>query len=133
MLAMRLAQAGLTVHVAGEVTCPACGAGDLLLIGSGSGRTATMQALAAQAREAGAKLLLLTRAPASPLAQSSDLVIHLPVPGDATRPGGLAGRQPLGTLFEQALVLTGDLLFARLRDRLGLDDAALQARHANLE
>src|ERR1700734_1021041 len=37
MAAMRLMHLGLEVHVAGEVTCPAIGRGDLLLVASGSG------------------------------------------------------------------------------------------------
>jgi 6-phospho-3-hexuloisomerase len=40
MAAMRLMHLGLTVHVAGEVTTPAIGQGDLLLVASGSGTTA---------------------------------------------------------------------------------------------
>ncbi|MDT5127294.1 MAG: 6-phospho-3-hexuloisomerase, partial [Mycobacterium sp.] len=37
MAAMRLMHLGLRVHVAGEVTAPAIGAGDLLIAVSGSG------------------------------------------------------------------------------------------------
>ncbi len=40
MAAMRLMHLGLVVHVAGEVTTPAIGPGDLLLVASGSGATA---------------------------------------------------------------------------------------------
>src|SRR3984885_16211060 len=40
MAAMRLMHLGLVVHVAGEVTSPAIGRRDLLLVGSGSGTTA---------------------------------------------------------------------------------------------
>ncbi len=133
MLAVRLAQAGLAVHVAADPTAPACGDGDLVLVGSGSGRTATVRALADRAREAGARVGVVTRAPRGPLARVADLVLHIPVPEDASRPGGLASTQPLGTLFEQALLLVADLLVERILARKGLSAHDLQARHANLE
>lgn len=133
MLALRLIQAGLTVHAAGDATTPAIGGGDLLVIGSGSGETDSMRTLAAVAREAGAEVLLLTHAPDSPLGKRADLILLLPVPHDQSRPGGLAGTQLLGTLFEQCLLLTADLLAAEVCARVGAAAADLQRRHANLE
>jgi 6-phospho-3-hexuloisomerase len=133
MTAMRLAQLGLPVHMAGEVTAPSCGEGDLLLVGSGSGSTASLRPLAERARAAGAHVALVTRAPSSPLGTAADVTLLLPVPLDAEAPGGLASSQPLGTLFEQALMLAGDLLVEALMRRRGLTPAQMQARHANLE
>ena len=48
--ALRLMQMGLPVHVVDEVTTPAIMVGDLLIIASGSGETASLAQYAAQAR-----------------------------------------------------------------------------------
>jgi len=133
MSAMRWMQLGQTVHMVGEVTAPACRAGDLLLIGSGSGGTASLLPLAERAREAGASVALITRSPASPLGALAGVSLLLPIPLNDDAPGGLDSMQPLGTLFEQALMLTGDLLTEALMQRRGIDPEQMQARHANLE
>lgn len=133
MLAMRLAQTGLDARVAGDATTPRAGAGDLLLIASGGGATPTMLVMAERARRDGAKLLLLTHTPESPLGKLSDAMLLLPAPHDPARPGGLAGTQLLGSLFETGLVLLGDLLTETICARRGLTADFLQQRHANLE
>lgn len=67
MAAMRLMHLGLVVHVAGEVTTPAIGPGDLLLVASGSGTTAGPVHAAEIAVKTGAQVLALTASPASKL------------------------------------------------------------------
>ena len=49
-LGMRLMHLGKTVYVVGETTTPSIAAENLLILGSGSGRTASLLALAGQAR-----------------------------------------------------------------------------------
>ena len=44
--AMRLMHLGMDTHLVGETTTPAIGAGDCLIIGSGSGRTPSLMAVA---------------------------------------------------------------------------------------
>ncbi|HUD14778.1 MAG TPA: SIS domain-containing protein [Terracidiphilus sp.] len=68
MAAMRLMHLGLVVHVAGEVTTPAIGPGDLLLVASGSGTTAGPVHAAEVAVNTGARVLALTASPGSKLA-----------------------------------------------------------------
>ena len=57
-LVMRLFHAGLDVHYVGEMTCPAVGPGDLLVLSCGPGRISMVEALAGVARRDGARLLL---------------------------------------------------------------------------
>ncbi len=61
-LAMRWMHLGLRVHVAGETTTPAIGAGDLLVCLSASGRTAGPLTNAGVARARGARVGVLTAA-----------------------------------------------------------------------
>ena len=52
---MRLMHLGKTVYVVGETTTPSIAATDLLILGSGSGRTASLLAMAEQAQRRGAQ------------------------------------------------------------------------------
>src|SRR5512140_486345 len=77
---MRLMHLGKTVHVVGETTTPGIAATDLLVLGSGSGRTTSLCAMAEQARRLGAQILLFTTDAGSPLARLSDLQVVIPAP-----------------------------------------------------
>ena len=132
MFAMRLMHLGLTAFVVGDTTTPAIGPGDLLVVGSGSGETGGALLSARRAREAGAKVAALTGDPGSTLGRLADHVVL--IPGQAPK---LAGRQtirtPLGNVLEQALLIVLDCLHAWLAQRMGTDNEAMMARHANLE
>ncbi len=133
--AMRLMHLGLQSYVAGDVTTPAIRSGDLLIIGSGSGRTPSLVAMGHKARSVGARLLLITIDTASPLAELADLVLQIPAPspkvqGDVQT---VATIQPMGALFEQCCWLVYDALVVRLMDLLNADPETMFSRHANLE
>lgn len=135
--AMRLMHLGLDVHVVGEVTTPAMRAGDLLLIGSGSGETGALCAVARRARSLGGTLALLTIVPSSTIGKLADVVVRLEAPSPkAALPLGGSHRssvQPMGSLFEQALLLVLDALVVRLARARGASYEEMFARHANLE
>lgn len=132
--AMRLMHAGFTVHVVDDVTTPSIAAGDLLIIGSGSGRTASLVSHAAKAKSQGAKIVLITATPESPVAKEADCVVFIPSPtpksGDASVG---ASRQPMANLFEQSLGLLLDITVIQLMDELNLTSQQMFTRHANLE
>jgi len=132
MAAMRLMHLGLTVHVVGEVTAPAIVAGDLLLIASGSGTTASAMHAAEVAIRAGAKVLALTTAPGSTLGGVASGIVVVPA---ATKQdhGGSKSEQYAGALFEQSVVLLMDMLFQSMWQRRGESAEELWKRHANLE
>ena len=97
---------------------------DLVLIASGSGTSPTLLAHAKAAHRHGALVVVLTANPVSELADLADHAVHLPLPDSA---------QPLGTLFEQALVHVCDCLVEALMAALEVSPAAMRARHANIE
>ncbi|MGV9790901.1 6-phospho-3-hexuloisomerase [Streptomyces sp. NPDC003435] len=131
-LAMRLMHLGLRVHVIGEATSPAIAAGDLLLTASGSGTTPSVLAAARSAVDAGAAVAAVTAAPHSPLASLTPTVLVIPAAAKRDRSGETSA-QYAGSLFEQALWLTGDALFHALWQRSGLTAEELWSRHSNLE
>ncbi len=134
-LGMRLMHLGKTVHVVGETTTPSITAADLLIIGSGSGRTASLLSMAGKARRSTARILLFTTDAVSPLAEIADHCIVIPAPSYMASEGShdLTSVQPLGTLFEQSMFILCDSLMLALMRRTGVSAVEMLERHANLE
>lgn len=132
--AMRLMHLGLTSFVVDDVTTPAIASGDLLILGSGSGRTPSLLQYATKAKAVGASLALITAVPASPLSSQTECVVRIPAPSvKATDAEQRASAQPMANLFEQCLWLLLDIITLQLMDELGSDGEQMFARHANLE
>ena len=132
--AMRLMHLGLKVHVVDDVTTPAIGAGDLLLIGSSSGRTGSLLRYIETVGASGARLATMTGNLESPMAAAAHSRVYIPATN--FKAGGSAGVDTvlvMGSLFEHCLGLLCDLLIIRLKAALGVDEAQMNARHANLE
>ncbi|MDK8172621.1 6-phospho-3-hexuloisomerase [Curtobacterium citreum] len=132
MTAMRLMHLGLRVHVVGEVTTPAIGRGDVLLVASGSGTTGGIVQAARTAADVGARVLAVSTTDDSPLAAVADATLVLPAATKTDR-SGAASAQYAGSLFEQGVALLGDALFHALWQRSGRSADELWPRHANLE
>ena len=132
--AMRLMHLGLTVHVVDDVTTPAIGAGDLLLIGSSSGRTASLLRYVESIPATGAVMATITGNLESPIAEASETRVYIPATNfKAGRGDGDGSVLLMGSLFEHCLGLLCDLLIIRLKTALNADQGAMNARHANLE
>ena len=132
--AMRLMHLGLTAHVVDDVTTPGLSADDLLIIGSGSGKTASLVEYAKRAKVIQAKVGLITIAPSSPVADNADYVVRISAPTPKLE-GSDAKRsiQPMGNLFEQSLGLLLDMITIQMMDELKLTSDQMFKRHANLE
>ena len=131
-LCMRLMHAGLNAHVAGDMSTPPVGPADLLIVSAGPGSFSTVLALQGVARDAGARVALLTANQEGPAAQLADVVLHIPgrtMADDLDAPGVL----PMGSAFEAALFLLSDLLARRVRQQRGESVEQMRARHTNLE
>ena len=132
--AVRLMHLGFTTYVAGETVTPNIEAGDLLILGSGSGETGSLRAMAEKARKLGAPIALVTASPQSSIGKLADVLVSLPAPTPKGSPvQALPSIQPMGTLFEQSLLLLFDLIVLRLMERKGISPEAMFGRHANLE
>ncbi|WP_460323714.1 6-phospho-3-hexuloisomerase [Paenibacillus sp. YSY-4.3] len=133
--AMRLMHLGLEVYVVGETVTRSLGKGDLLLIGSGSGETRSLVPMAEKARSLEATVGALTLSPESSLGRLADLIVKLPgAPKDqADNTAATATVQPMGSLFEQLLLLACDAVILALMDKQELSGRAMYGNHANLE
>ncbi|WP_054942432.1 6-phospho-3-hexuloisomerase [Paenibacillus ihuae] len=130
--AMRLMHAGRAAYVVGETVTPGIEAGDVLVLGSGSGETKSLIAMAEKARALGAAVVLVTIAPESTLGSLADYTVKLPgVAKEAS--GERATIQPMASLFEQTLLLFYDAVILRLMEWTGQTTSQMFGKHANLE
>ncbi len=139
---MRLMHLGFTVYIVGEVVTPAIRKGDLLLLVSGSGLTASLVAAARTGKAKGAKVVAVTSFPKSPVAANSSHVVQV----RGRRMGEvdkdylnrqLAGRHeplaPLGTIFELSTAVFFDSVVEELMGRYRKSEKEMRERHTNLE
>jgi len=132
--AVRLMHLGLTAYVVGETVTPNIEPGDLLVLGSGSGETLSLRAMAEKARALGAPIALITASPGSAIGRLAQVVVTVPAPTPkADTVAAPPSIQPMGTLFEQCLLLLFDAVVLRLMERKGISARAMFERHANLE
>lgn len=132
--AMRLMHLGLTVHVVDDVTTPAIQAGDLLIIGSGSGRTASLVCYAETVAKHGASLATITGNSSSPIADVADVVVYIPASNfKSDQENSSETVLVMGSLFEHVLGLVCDLMVIQLKQKRDQSDDAMNMRHANLE
>lgn len=132
MFALRLMQLGFTVHVVGDATTPAIGAGDLLVVCSGSGETAGALTPAKKAKQLEAKVAAVVSRSGSTLSQLADHTLL--VPGETPKVSmEQRSKLPLATILEQAMLIVLDCVIGWLAERMGQTNQNMMARHANLE
>ena len=125
--AMRLMHLGLSVFVVGETTTPSLEEDDLLLCCTRYGRSGSLLHYIQKAHAVNAHAAVITMDPSSPMAERADDVLLVPV-GEHEET-----RQPLGTLFEQILLLTLDALVIVLMTKRGFTEREMARLHTNLE
>jgi 6-phospho 3-hexuloisomerase len=139
--AMRLVHLGLTAHVIGETTTPSINKGDLLIAVSGSGTTSSVVKAVEIAKGIGTKVLAVTSYPNSQVGKLADYVVKIEgrTKLDASRNDiqreliGYEQLTPLGTLFEDTVMVFFDGIIAKLMAKLGARETDMQHRHAKLE
>jgi 6-phospho-3-hexuloisomerase len=132
--AMRLMHLGFAAYVVGETTTPAIAKGDVLLIGSGSGETGSLAGMAQKAKSLGVMVGFVGIFPESTIGKLSDAALQIPAPTPkAAVDNGLTSVQPMGSLFEQCLLLLLDSLVMGIMEKRHTDTGTMFKRHANLE
>ncbi|MCR2807369.1 6-phospho-3-hexuloisomerase [Paenibacillus soyae] len=130
--AMRLMHLGIRAHVVGESVTPGITGKDLLVIGSGSGETRSLIGMTDKAQSLRATVAAVTIQPQSSIGSRADIVVPLPgVPKD--RDGTELTVQPMGSLYEQTLLLFLDAVILRIMEFRERDSRAMYGNHANLE
>lgn len=132
--AMRLGHLGLPVHLPGDILAPPIRPEHLLVVASGSGETGNLVTMARKAKDQCASIALITANPASTIGRMADCVVTLTAPSPKVeRSPAVASAQPMGSLFEQSLLIFLEAVVMDLMRATKQDSAALFRRHANLE
>ncbi len=140
--AMRLLHLGYQVAVLGETIVPRIKEKDIVVAISGSGRTKLIVTAAEAAKSVGAYVIAITSYPNSPLAQLADAFVIVPGRTKIAKEEDYYTRQilgiheplaPLGTLFEDTVMIFLDGVIVELMKRLGKTEEDLRDVHANIE
>lgn len=129
---MRLMHLGITAFFADETSTPSASKGDFLIVCSGSGETGCVKAMAAKAKKLGLKLGLLTIDENSSIGQIADALIRIPS-FSPKRQSSVQSIQPMGSLFEQLLLIVLDAMVLELKIKMDIDENDMFSRHKNLE
>ncbi|MBT2678775.1 SIS domain-containing protein [Bacillus sp. ISL-35] len=131
-IAMRLMHSGKTVYVVGETTTPAIQETDILVVLSGSGKTAQVLNISESAHRAGATVFMITTNQEALQLPFISGGVRIPAATKYRHAGEPETIQPLGNQFDQAAHL---ILDAAIIDSLaeGKTNEELVKKHSNLE
>ena len=130
----RFAHLGIRTHCVGEITEPAITKNDLLIVGSGSGGSLFPLGIARKARETvDCTIVHIGSNPNSEMKDIADFMVRIPVRTKFYLEDEIDSCQPMTSLFEQSVLLVGDILAKIIIEQRGLDMKALWQYHANLE
>jgi 6-phospho-3-hexuloisomerase len=130
--AMRLMHLGRQVFHVGDVITPAIAEGDLLIICTRTGRSKVLSHYIQIARRARARVAVVTATADSAAAARA----HVTLPIDdrpARRSRSSRPPPPLGSLFEQALLIVLDQVVLDLMQRLDLTEEDMARIHTEFE
>lgn len=130
---MRMMHMGIDAYAVGETVTANLEEDDLLIIGSGSGETKTLVSIAEKAKKLGGTVAVVTTAPESTIGKLADIVVQLPGATKDRTESNYETIQPMGSLFEQTMMLFYDALILQFMNRKGLDSQTMYGKHANLE
>lgn len=132
--AKRLGHLGKPSFFLEDTTVPNTGSGDLLILGSGSGSTASVVTIAKIASMNSLNMILITAQKSSELRSLASSTIFLHSPSKLEQKDFYGhSKQPMTSLFEQALGIFCDSLVLNLMDQLGETEKSMKARHNVLE
>lgn len=129
----RFSHLGVDTHFVGDVCEPAITDKDLLIVGSGSGMSLFPVAIARKAKEFHAKVVHIGSNPHGDMESLADYMVRIPVRTRLYLKDEIESCQPMTSLFEQSLLLVGDILAKMLIEKKGIDLRGLWQYHANLE
>jgi 6-phospho-3-hexuloisomerase len=130
----RLAHLGIKAHYVGEITEPAITENDLLIVGSGSGASLFPLGIARKARASvNCKIVHIGSNPNSEMKEICDFMVRIPVRTKFYLEDEIDSCQPMTSLFEQSVLLMGDILAKLIIEQREIDMKSLWKYHANLE
>ncbi len=132
-VAKRMAHLGIAVHCVGEITEPAITDKDLLIVASGSGTSIIPLEIARKAKKFNAKIVHIGSNRNSEMKDLVDYMVCVPVRTRLYLPDEGDSCQIMTSLFEQVLLILGDIMMKMIVEDKNIDLKSLWKFHANLE
>ncbi len=129
--AMRLMQMGYISYVIGETITPSIQKGDLLIVASASGETDTVCQAVKKAKKSNIKVISITANYESTLYSLQKPLIFIESATKFTISNITV--QPLGSLFEQALLILFDSIILKVVKYKSGINASMAKKHASIE
>lgn len=129
----RFSHLGVDTHFVGDICEPAITDKDLLIVGSGSGMSLFPVAIARKAKQFNAKVVHIGSNPHGDMEPIADYMVRIPVRTRLYLDDEIESCQPMTSLFEQSLLLVGDILAKMVLEDRNIDLKGLWQYHANLE
>ena len=123
----RLSHMGINAHCVGDITEPA-------ITASGSGESIVPVVIAKKAKEIGCKKIVhIGSNPKGAMSEYADYQVRIPVQTRLYLPDEIKSEQIMTSLFEQSLLILGDVVSMLIVKDKGIDFRELWKYHANLE
>lgn len=127
--AMRLMHLGFCCHVARDVTTPAIGSGDLIIIFSSSPESRWLADIAKKAYQVSARIAVFSPLSTSPVVDLAHICITIPKANN----GILQSGQSSGVNYEQTAQILSDTLILHLAAKANRPAESLIKNRSNLE
>ncbi len=131
--AKRLMHLGINAYFFTDTNVPRIKSGDVLFVGSGSGETPSIVLISNIAKNSGADVLLCSANSHSKLVEISNHVLLISSPHKNSDDVQVKSRQPMTTLFEQALYLLLDGLVLCMMKEWEVSEELMKEKHNVLE
>ncbi|EKB55787.1 6-phospho-3-hexuloisomerase [Falseniella ignava] len=132
-IAKRWSHLGIKCVVVGDITEPAIKKNDVLIVGSGSGESIIPLEIAKKAKDLQAVVVHIGSNGESSISKLSDLFVRIPVQTKLYLDDEIPSSQPMTSLFEQMLLLLGDVVGLMIIKEKSINLDSLWEFHANLE
>lgn len=130
----RLSHLGIHAHCVGDITEPALTDKDIIVVASGSGESIVPVAVAKKAKELKAKRIIhIGSNPNGSMKEFADYMVRIPVRTRLYLKDEIVSEQIMTSLFEQTLLILGDIISKIIVDEKKIDLKDLWQYYANLE
>ena len=129
----RLNHLGVRAYYVGQIDEPAATKRDLLIVVSNSGESLIPVGIARKAASLGVPVTYIGSNPMSTAGRLASSHVRIPVTSKVSEDNLIVSRQPMTSLFEQAVLLLGDAIAMAILEKRGLDRKETWHCHANLE
>jgi 6-phospho-3-hexuloisomerase len=132
--AMRVMHMGKEAYWIWDDTTPSIGAGDLLVATNGCGNIGHIKYVCERAKNNGAAIAVITGSPSGEACRLADFVMFIPASVYLGKDEVVPSAQPMGNLFEQCLLIIGDMIIMKIVDEdPDLSFEKMEKRHRNIE